>query len=128
MLRVLKDFKFNLNNPIVKSSHMIFTSRPGDMESKDDYYIMNSNLAVFETSLLNYNTTNYQEFHFNSLPCWLRVLIANRMATNASQWAQAFFTYRSGTHNNQWVVVDYNQYWSQKSNIAKSHDLGIFEI
>lgn len=37
---------------------MEFSSRPGDLESKDDFYKV-SNLVVMETSLLNWNHTNY---------------------------------------------------------------------
>jgi len=125
MLRVFKDLKINLNNPLVKASHIVFSARPGDMESKDDYYFTDTNLVVMETSLNNYNTTNYDYFHYDSLPCWLRCLVATRIATNASQWAKYFFDYHSGTHNNQWVIVDYNQYANQKSNIEKAHDIGI---
>jgi hypothetical protein len=30
------------------------------------------------------------------------------MARNASHWTQLFSVSRSGTHNNQWIVIDYN--------------------
>jgi hypothetical protein len=79
---------------------MIFSSRPGDMESKDDFYYFNTNLGVIETSFNTYNQSNYGFFHYDSLPCWLRVIVANRLAKNGEEWANYFFTNRSGTHNN----------------------------
>lgn len=124
MLRVFKEYIINLNNPLVNSKQMILTARPGDLESKDDYYILDSNLVVMETSFNNYNTSNYGYFHYESLPCWVRVLVSNRLARNGTSWSDYFFSYRSGTHNNQWVVVDYNKYESYKSNLSASKDIG----
>jgi Phospholipase B len=124
MLRIFKEYKINLNNPLVVSNQMILTARPGDLESKDDYYLLSNNLVVMETSLNNYNVSNYGFFHYDSLPCWMRVLLANRLAQNGSSWSQYFLSYRSGTHNNQWLVVDYNQYNNSKSSISTSSNIG----
>jgi hypothetical protein len=40
------------------------------------------------------------------VPCWLRATVAANLATNGQEWADYFLKARSGTHNNQWVVVD----------------------
>ncbi|KAL4446161.1 hypothetical protein ABPG74_021700 [Tetrahymena malaccensis] len=110
MLRVYKAYNFQFHNKDVKASFQAFSSRPGDLESKDDFYILNNGIVVMETSLNNYNKTNYDYLHYNSVPCWMRVNLANRLSSNTTEWAQVFSNYRSGTHNNQWIVVDYNQW------------------
>jgi hypothetical protein len=43
---------------------------------------------------------------FNSQPAWIRVLIANRMATSGTQWGALFSYQNGGTYNNQWEIVD----------------------
>lgn len=44
------------------------------------------------------------------MPTWLRVNVANRLARTPSQWVDTFLRFRSGTHNNQWVVTDLEKY------------------
>lgn len=80
MLRVYKEYNFDLNNPMVKHKNISFSSRPGDLESKDDFYTIDKSLIVMETSLNNYNKSNYKFLHYNSIPCWMRVHLANRLA------------------------------------------------
>jgi hypothetical protein len=68
MLRVYKTYQFSLNDPDVKSN-LSFSSRPGDLESKDDFYILrDSEMVVVETSLNNWNESNYNFLSPNSVP------------------------------------------------------------
>jgi hypothetical protein len=62
-----------------------------------------------ETSFNNYNDGNYKEVNPRTVPCWLRATIAVNLARNGEEWANYFLKARSGTHNNQWVVVDTTQ-------------------
>lgn len=39
-------------------------------------------MVVTETSFNNYNKENYDYYHFESVPCWMRVNIASRLARN----------------------------------------------
>jgi hypothetical protein len=39
----------------------------------------------------------------------LRATIAVNLARNGEEWANYFLKSRSGTHNNQWVIVDTTQ-------------------
>lgn len=114
MLRVFKSYHTPLNNPLLHSSSISFSSRPGDLESKDDFYILSSNLVVIESSLNNYNPSLFTKIKSDALPVWIRVNLANRMAQNAKIWGEIFSKFNSGTHNNQWAIVDYNKFWELK--------------
>jgi hypothetical protein len=106
LLRTFKTYHFPKRDPNVGSEWFAFSSRPGDLISKDDFYVLSSGLIVMETSLNNYNKDNYRDLNPQTVPCWLRATIAVNLAHNASEWADYFLKARSGTHNNQWVIVD----------------------
>ena len=111
MLRIFKTYHFNCHNTSLQAKTMSFSARPGDLESKDDYYVLSSNLVIFESSFSNYNESLYSKITPNTLPTWIRVNLANKMAKNAYDWTEIFIKNNSGTHNNQWCIVDYNKYW-----------------
>jgi hypothetical protein len=58
-----------------------------------------------ETSFNNNNKDNYKDLNPRTVPCWLRQSIAANLARNVEEWADYFLKARSGTHNNQWVIV-----------------------
>jgi len=53
------------------------------------------------------NTSLYTHVTTETVPYWIRILVANRMAKGGEDWAQYFSLYNSGTYNNQWIIVDY---------------------
>lgn len=110
MLRIAKTYKFKLHNKKVVADQLTFSSRPGDFISKDDFFITSTGLNIMETSLLNFNMTNYKFIHEETLPCWVRLNIANRFARNPKEWTELFEINRSGTHNSQWIVLDYSMF------------------
>ena len=112
MLRIFKTYNFKLGNPGVKNNIVSYSARPGDLESKDDFYVLGQSFAVIESSLNNYNKTMYSFIQKEALPVWIRVNIANRFASSSKEWVDLFTMYNSGTHNNQWAIVDYELYWS----------------
>ena len=59
-----------------------------------------------ETSFGNYRAENYKDLNPNTVPCWLRQTIAANLARTGEEWIDYFLKLRSGTHNNQWVVMD----------------------
>ena len=68
MLRVYKTYDFALHDTHVKAN-LSFSSRPGDLNSKDDFYMLReSSMVVVETSLNNYNQSNYDFIQPYSLP------------------------------------------------------------
>ena len=42
-----------------------------------------------------------------TVPYWVRAIVANQMASTAPEWHDIFYKFNSGTYNNQWMVVDY---------------------
>lgn len=109
MLRIVKSYNFPTRNANVGSQSISFSSRPGELNSRDDFYILSSGLRVMQTCLYNYNSNNFNEFNPKTVPSWIRVLVASNLARNSSEWVDYFVKYHSGTHNSQWVITDQNQ-------------------
>ena len=82
---------------------MSFSGYPGLLASGDDWYLLDSGLAVMETTLqvFNYSTYGPMRPQHRQLT-WLRTVLANRMARDGAQWTQLFGTLNSGTYNNAW--------------------------
>ena len=49
------------------------------------------------------------------MPCWLRATIAVHLARTIDEWTDYFLKERSGTHNNQWVIIDPRNVESRKN-------------
>jgi hypothetical protein len=109
MIRIMKRYNFNFNSSVVKSLH--FSSYPGVLTSFDDFYVGSTGLVSIETSIGVYNNSLYDYINpTGQLQYWVRIMVANRMATNASTWCTIFAAYNSGTYNNQWMVLDTAQF------------------
>lgn len=110
MNRIYKYYDFNFIVEGINLNNFKFSSRPGDLNSKDDYYILSNGMSIIETSLEIFNLELFKNLSPDTVPKWIRINIANRLAKNNSDWIEKFFKYNSGTHNNQWILVDYNQF------------------
>lgn len=119
LLRVFKHVTLALANPSASSRTVSFSARPGDLNSKDDFYVLSHGLTVIETSLTVFNTSLYRFLTPQSVPCWLRNQLANRLAANASDWVAWFARHASGTHNNEWIVTDYNAFAAHAQTLAR---------
>jgi len=82
------------------------SNSPGTIASVDDFYITSNGLGVVETSYDIYNQSLYNYVVPQTLLYWIRVEVANRVATNGAQWANTFLKYNSGTYNNEWMIID----------------------
>ena len=91
---------------MVASPKVTFSSYPANLASNDDFYITQSGLVVIETSNNIFNTSLYDLVKPQSLLCWQRVILANRLADDAPSWNDIFSEYNSGTYNNQFMVLD----------------------
>lgn len=101
-----------------KLNNFKFSSRPGDMNSKDDFYMLSNQMVVLETSLEIENLEIYKNLNYKTIPKWIRVNIANRLANNNQDWINIFFKFNSGTHNNQWLIVDYKEFEKYMLNLT----------
>jgi hypothetical protein len=132
LIRIFKTYHFPTRNPEVGSQTIAFSSRPGDFNSKDDFYVLSSGLKIVETSLMNYNKDNFAELNPRTVPCWLRATVASNLARNGEEWINYFSKYNSGTHSSQWVVIDPSQlkantnvvvFLEQAFSLIKVHDM-----
>ena len=84
-------------NPEFESEifHVLFIFT-GFLESLDDFYMMNSNLVLLQTTNNVFNHSLYNLVTPSSLFAWQRVRAANAMSKTGEQWYQTFKRYNSG--------------------------------
>jgi len=110
---------------IAVSGHS-FSSQPGQLPSGDDFYVNSANMVIMETTNSIFNTSLYTTYTTTqTVPYFIRIMVANRMATDGQTWSNIFSLYNSGTYNNQWQVVDFKQF--QPGSIPSPNTLWILE-
>jgi hypothetical protein len=103
MLRIFKHYTLNFR---ASPSTVSFSSFPGVLISGDDYYVNDKGLTVTETTNDIFNMSLFTYVTPATVPFWIRVGIATRVAASGPAWVDVFSKYNSGTYNNQWQVVD----------------------
>jgi len=107
MLRTYKHYNFSFTG-VPNVPQISLSSEPGFIPSGDDFFITSANLVVMETTNDIWNQSLYYDYTtIKTVPYWIRVMVANRLATSGAEWTGNFTKYNSGTYNNQWIVVDY---------------------
>lgn len=84
MIRVIKSYNFPSRDSAVASQTITFSSRPGDLSSKDSYYITSSGLKITETSFINFNKDNLVELSPKTVPSWIRANIAATLSRHGN--------------------------------------------
>ncbi|KAG2387498.1 hypothetical protein C9374_001092 [Naegleria lovaniensis] len=112
--------RFNIINKFFKSVTMslkfaaaktvTLSSSASFFSSKEDYYAMDSGIVALETSLSTYNSTLFKLIKPESLLCWVRSVVASRLAYTAKEWVDLFSLHSSGTYNNQWMALDMKKF------------------
>eukprot|EP00658_Telonema_sp_P-2_P079714 TRINITY_DN777_c0_g1_i10.p1 TRINITY_DN777_c0_g1~~TRINITY_DN777_c0_g1_i10.p1 ORF type:complete len:577 (+),score=201.19 TRINITY_DN777_c0_g1_i10:317-2047(+) len=103
MLRQYKTYNYGGTQYVTMSSYA------GVIMSIDDWYMTGSRLAVMETTNGVYNNSLFVD-NLKPKPevvsYFIRVMIANFLATSSPNWVDTFVKFNSGTYNNQWMVLD----------------------
>ncbi|KAG2394096.1 hypothetical protein C9374_003860 [Naegleria lovaniensis] len=110
MTRMLKTYTMNYLNPLTKSKTVTFSSYPGTLGSNDDYYMTDQGLVIIETTINIFNKSLYNHTNPQSLLCWMRVILANRMSSNGPEWYSLFKQNNGGTYNNEWMILDVKKF------------------
>uniref|UniRef100_T1K1P8 Phospholipase B-like n=2 Tax=Tetranychus urticae TaxID=32264 RepID=T1K1P8_TETUR len=122
MLRILKKYDLSYRTGSSEHSNVVpgqiisMSSYPGLIFSLDDYYLLSSGLVVTETTNVNFNLTSFQLVKPTSVFCFVRMMVANRLAVDGSSWSRIFAQYNSGTYNNQFMIIDYKRYQANSFN------------
>ena len=103
MLRQYKTYNYGGTKYVTMSSYA------GVIMSIDDWYMTGERLAVMETTNGVYNNSLFVD-NLKPKPevvsYFIRVMIANFLATSSPNWVNIFVKFNSGTYNNQWMVLD----------------------
>ena len=119
LLKIFKEYRYYPGGKFkVKANTILVSSYPGAINSNDDFYLTSANLYVMETTNNVFNTSLFDILTPESFTCWLRTMIALRLAGNNKEWCEIFEKYNSGTYNNQFMVLDLNLIDTEKKEIS----------
>lgn len=120
MLMVWKEYDLHLtpdaSRGAKRNAHVVFSSWPGMISSEDDFYITSSGLVVLETTNNVYNYSLYNRLTPNSVLSWIRAVTANYLASTPEEWHNVMKQYNSGTYNNQWMVINMRNPFTDATN------------
>ncbi|CAE7229297.1 Plbd1 [Symbiodinium natans] len=104
MLRIYKRVTWAIRGrPVHK---VAFSSRPGYLYSKDDFYTLPlQRMVVMETTNAIFNNSLYDKVRPEALMVWQRVPVSNFLAQDGPHWAKLFSRHNSGTYNNMWIAI-----------------------
>ena len=107
LIRIYKEYKYVPNSQFpIKSKSITMSSYPAAVNSQDDFYITDANLYIAETTNHVHDLNLFDLLSPNTLMCWMRTMVVNRLTDDAYSWTQVFSKYNSGTYNNQFQVLD----------------------
>ena len=127
LIKMFKEYRYFPGGKFpVKSNTILISGYPGVINSNDDFYITSANLYVAETTNHVFNTSLFDNLTPESFTCWLRTMIALRLADNGKTWCEIFQKLNSGTYNNQFMILDLKLIDIDKKEIS-DEDLYIIE-
>lgn len=108
MLRVFKAYTFRFSTS--KAETVMFSGFPAALASIDDFFMTSQKLVITETTNDIFNMSLYDFVVPETVPYWIRAVVASRLATTSKEWHDIFYLHNSGTYNNQWMVADYKKF------------------
>ena len=107
LIKMFKEYRYYPGKKFpVKANTILVSGYPGVINSNDDFYITSANLYVAETTNHVFNTSLFDILTPESFTCWMRTMIALRLADNGKSWCEIFKKLNSGTYNNQFMILD----------------------
>ncbi|XP_043253758.1 putative phospholipase B-like lamina ancestor [Colletes gigas] len=117
MLRLVKKYTFGYHVlPAIKTAALtptrsiVMTSYPGALSSGDEFYLMRSKsreLIVAGTSLLATNRSEWSFLHpKDHVMLSVRLMTANRLATNGQSWFDIISNQNGGASAVQWITFE----------------------
>ena len=107
LIRIYKEYKYVPNSKFpVKAQTITMSSYPAAVNSQDDFYITSANLYIGETTNSVHNHSLFDKLNPDTLMCWMRTMVANRLTDDGYSWTQTFKKFNSGTYNNQFHILD----------------------
>ncbi|EFA82802.1 phospholipase B-like protein [Heterostelium album PN500] len=111
LIRTFKYYQYSFSSQSkMISNSQLFSAYPATLSSIDDFYLLENQMIVTETTNNIYNYSLYYKVEKESVLSWIRVLVANRLSDSPLEWCQTIEKYNSGTYNNQWIVFDYRNF------------------
>lgn len=126
MNRILKKYHLKyhtrpMSEELIPGTKIVFSGYPARIFSGDDFYLINTGLAVTETTIGNENSDLWKHVTpIDTVPTSIRNMVANRLATTGQQWTDTFARFNSGTYNNQWMVLDYKLLNSSSQKLSRN--------
>lgn len=90
---------------------------PGSLMSQQDFCVMSSGLVVISTTLPVLDNNILSKLSPNSVPGWIRFIVANRMARSGPEYSTIIGKENSGSYTNQFMVIDLNKYHAKKQRL-----------
>ena len=118
-VRQLKSYKYEFAG--MKAVEVSMSSSPGFLSSVDDFYLTSNKLAVIETTNGNFNKKLWGKVTTKSVLSWVRSMVSNVLAEGTKEWTDMFCLENSGTYNNQWMVLDLEQFKEFQSDRSMEH-------
>ena len=107
LIRIYKEYRYVPNSQFpIKAQTVTMSSYPAAVNSQDDFYITGGYLYVGETTNHVHDLKLFDLLDPNTLMCWMRTMVANRLTDDGYSWTQIFSKYNSGTYNNQFQIID----------------------
>ena len=107
LLKTFKEYRYYPGGKFpVKANTIMVSGYVGAINSNDDFYITSANLYVAETTNNVFNTSLFDNLTPESFTCWIRTMVALRLADNGKDWCDIFQRLSSGTYNNQFMILD----------------------